>query len=541
VVNLKTEAGVRTFESLATAISDLVLEFGGALSGEHGDGYVRSPFMRKMFGPVLYEAFREIKKTFDPHGILNPGKIVDAPPLVSNLRYGPAYRSTAPQTWFDYSAWGGMSGAVEMCSGLGACRKTLDGTMCPSYMATKEEAHSTRGRANTLRLVMAGRLDESGLGDEGVREVLDLCLECRACKAECPVGVDVARFKSEFLADYWKRHGTPLRARALGNVRTLSALASRAPGLANALIGSGPVRALNARLLGLHPARALPRWASRTLESQWSGTTLNSVGQTPAFLFNDTFTNYFHPEIGLAARRVIEATGTSVGLAANVCCSRPLISQGLLKEARELAARNTKLLSSLIGTAKAAPYDSGRRAPLSGVPAIVFLEPSCLSALREDVPALLRGEEQQQALRVAERCVSFEEFLGQSEGRTLPLGSGPSRILLHGHCHQKSMGGLPPAKALLERITGTEVTDLDAGCCGMAGSFGYAREHFDVSRQIGERRLLPAARALKADEVLVAAGTSCRQQVSDFTGVRALHPAELLATLLTKPLRTQED
>src|SRR6185503_4069994 len=295
-INMKTEAGVKTFESLATAVSDLVLEFDGALSGEHGDGLVRSPFMRKMFGPVLYDAFREIKRTFDPHGILNPGKIVDAPPIASNLRYGPAYRSRAPQTWFDYSAWGGMSGAVEMCSGLGACRKTLDGTMCPSYMATKEEAHSTRGRANTLRLVMAGRLDESGLGDEGVREVLDLCLECRACKAECPVGVDVARFKSEFLADYWTRHGTPLRARALGHVHDLSVWASRMPGVANALIGSGAVRALNARLLGLHPDRPLPRWAPRTLQAQWSGTTQNSVGQVP-LLFNDTFTNYFHPEI----------------------------------------------------------------------------------------------------------------------------------------------------------------------------------------------------------------------------------------------------
>jgi FAD/FMN-containing dehydrogenase/Fe-S oxidoreductase len=559
VINMKTEAGVKTFESLATAVSDLVLEFGGALSGEHGDGLVRSPFMRKMFGPVLYDAFREIKRTFDPHGILNPGKIVDAPPIASNLRYGPAYRSRAPQTWFDYSAWGGMSGAVEMCSGLGACRKTLDGTMCPSYMATKEEAHSTRGRANTLRLVMAGRLDESGLGDEGVREVLDLCLECRACKAECPVGVDVARFKSEFLADYWTRHGTPLRARALGHVHDLSVWASRMPGVANALINSTLGRALNARLLGMHPDRALPRWAARTLRARWPDrTNQTSVGQVPpeiqaikggpvrtAWLFNDTFTNYFHPEIGLAARRVIEATGASVGLAANVCCGRPLISQGLLKEARELASRNTQYLSSLVGgtaeaapyetkrRAEAAPYETERRAPLSGVPAmLVFLEPSCLSAIREDVPALLRGEEQQQALRVAERCVSFEEFIVRPEGRPLPITNGPSRILLHGHCHQKSMGGLPAAKALLERIPGTQVTDLDAGCCGMAGSFGYAREHFDVSRQIGERRLLPAARALKADEVLVAAGTSCRQQVSDFTGVRALHPAELLASLL---------
>ena len=367
---------------------------------------VRSPFMRKMFGPVLYDAFREIKRTFDPHGILNPGKIVDAPPLTSNLRYGPAYRSRAPQTWFDYSAWGGMSGAVEMCSGLGACRKTLDGTMCPSYMATREEAHSTRGRANTLRLVMAGRLDESGLGDEGVREVLDLCLECRACKAECPVGVDVARFKSEFLADYWKRHGTPLRARALGHVHDLSVWASRMPGVANALIGSGPVRALNARLLGLHPDRALPRWASRTLagtvvrqRTQWLP--LKAELQATVVLFNDTFTNYFHPEIGLAARRRAAGDGRV----------RWPGGERLLRPAADLAGAAER--GARAGRAEHAVSAASLARRPDRPPTLVFLEPSCLSAMREDVPALLRGEEQQQALRVAERCVSFEEFLEQ--------------------------------------------------------------------------------------------------------------------------------
>ncbi|MBL8219736.1 MAG: FAD-binding oxidoreductase, partial [Bryobacterales bacterium] len=213
VVNMKTEAGVRKFEAIANEVADLVLEFGGALSAEHGDGYVRSPFLKKMFGPVLYEAFRTIKKTFDPKGLLNPGKIVDSPALTENLRFGAGYKTANPKTYFDYSEYGGMGGAVEMCSGVGACRKKLDGTMCPSYMATRDEMHTTRGRANVLRMAMAGRLGEAGLGDEGVKQVLDLCLECRACKAECPVGVDVARFKSEFLADYYSRHGVPLRAK----------------------------------------------------------------------------------------------------------------------------------------------------------------------------------------------------------------------------------------------------------------------------------------------------------------------------------------
>jgi FAD/FMN-containing dehydrogenase/Fe-S oxidoreductase len=518
VVNLKTEAGVRTFEAIANDIADLVLEFGGALSGEHGDGLVRSPFMRRMFGPVLYEAFREIKRTFDPHGILNPGKIVDAPPLASNLRYGPAYQPRRPSTYFDYSAWGGMNGAVEMCSGLGACRKTLDGTMCPSYMATREEAHSTRGRANVLRLVMAGRLPESGLGDEGVREVLDLCLECRACKAECPVGVDVGRFKSEFLADYWTRHGTPLRARVLGNVRTMSAVASRVPRIANAVARSSLARTINERVLGIDRRRPLPQWATRTLEAMWTGA---RAGEATAdvLLFNDTFTNYYHPDIGIAAAEVMQAFGAAPALGPHVCCGRPLISQGLLNEATALAAETTRQLHPHIA--------SGRR--------IVFLEPSCLSAVREDLPALLRGDDQRRAREVAEACVLFEEFVeGRVDAHSLaPFRERRGRIFLHGHCHQKSLGALAPARTLLARIPGADVIDLDAGCCGMAGSFGYAREHFDVSRQIGERRLLPAARALQSGDVLVASGTSCRQQVRDFTGVRALHAAELLASLLT--------
>jgi FAD/FMN-containing dehydrogenase/Fe-S oxidoreductase len=521
VVNLKTAEGVRKFESIATEVADLVLEFGGALSGEHGDGLVRSPFMRQMFGPTLYEAFREIKRTFDPHGILNPGKIVDPPPLTANLRYGAGYVSASPATFFDYSEWqGSLSGAVGMCSGLGVCRKTLEGTMCPSYMATRDEAHSTRGRANVLRLTMAGRLGEAGLGDESVRQVLDLCLECRACRVECPVGVDVSRFKSEFLADYWRRHGTPVRARLLGHVHEVSRWASRLAPFVNPWLGLPIVRRLNEQLFGIDRRRPLPRWAGRTLASSWK--TRPRVGEAPSvLLFCDTFTNYYHPGIGLAAADVLEAAGLAVDLAPNACCSRPLISQGLLAEARERALENTRRLHPAVA--------AGRT--------VVFLEPSCLSALREDVPALLSGDDQRRARQVADACVLFEELVertidvGQAR---LPLGSGPSHILLHGHCHQKSMGLLAPAKALLSRIPGATVTDLDAGCCGMAGSFGYAREHFDVSRAIGERRLLPAARALPPDGVLVASGVSCRQQVNDFAGVRALHPAELLRHLVAR-------
>jgi FAD/FMN-containing dehydrogenase/Fe-S oxidoreductase len=511
VVNLKTSDGVATFEAIAHDVADLVLEFGGALSGEHGDGLVRGAFMRKMFGDRLYEAFRTIKQTFDPHGIFNPGKIVDSPPMTENLRFGAGYVTPVPATFFDYSDYGGMGGAVEMCSGLGACRKTLDGTMCPSYMATKEEAHSTRGRANVLRLAMTGRLGEAGLGDEGVYEALDLCLECRACKAECPVGVDMARFKSEFLADYWSRHGTPLSTRLLGRAGALAPWGSRLAPVSNWLMNSAPGRWLNERVAGIDSRRRLPEYARRTLRARVTG----PAGALDAVLFADTFTDHYDPEIGEAAIDVLQAAGVRAGLVPHGCCGRPQISKGLLGEARALAARNADAL-----------YDHAA----AGRP-IVFCEPSCLSAVREDAPSLLRGAARERAQTVARASVLFEEFLAPIADR-LPLGRGPEQILFHGHCHQKSMGATPPARALLAKIPGANVVDLDAGCCGMAGSFGYAREHYDVSRAIGERKLFPAVRARQPGAAVVAAGTSCRHQVAEFTGARPVHPATLLRSLL---------
>jgi len=532
VVNLKTAEGVARFEAIANDVADLVLEFGGALSGEHGDGMVRGAFTEKMFGPVLYDAFRTVKRAFDQHGVFNPGKIVDTPPLTANLRYGAAYHTADPPTWFDYGEYGGMGRAVEMCSGLGVCRKTLDGTMCPSYMATREEKHSTRGRANTLRLTLAGRLDEAGLGDEGVYDVLDLCLECRACKAECPVGVDVARFKSEFLADYWRRHGTPLHARAMAHIHRLSVLASPFAPLVNAVAGSAPGRWITEQLLGIDRRRTPPPFVRDTFRRQFARRPITNSPVTPIpnpqspppVLFVDTFTNFNHPHIGVAAVDVLGAAGVQVRLLQHGCCGRPMISKGLLDDARGAASANADALFA---------------AATRGEP-IVFLEPSCLSAVKEDAPALLRGEAQRKARVVAGACLLFEDYLEQqwkAGHAALDLKGGPARVLLHGHCHQKAMGVLPPARALLSRIPGATVIDLDAGCCGMAGSFGYAREHYDVSRAIGERKLLPAARAMTADTVLVAPGTSCREQVRHFTGARALHPAELLRSSLPRASR----
>jgi FAD/FMN-containing dehydrogenase/Fe-S oxidoreductase len=512
VINMKTAEGIAKFESIANAVAGLVLEYGGALSGEHGDGLVRSPFMERMFGPTLYQAFRELKQTFDPENLLNPGKIVDAPPIASNLRYGAGYKTPQPFTYFDYSDYGGMAGAVEMCSGVGACRKKLSGTMCPSYMATREESASTRGRANVLRLAMTGRLDEAGLGDEGVYQVLDLCLECRACKAECPVGVDVAKFKSEFLADYYTRHGVPARAKALGNVHRTAVWGSRFAGVANKLAASPAARWINEKLLDIDPRRTLPAWRADTFD-KWAARRQPAAGK-PVTVFNDTFTNHYDPEIGIAAVEILERAGCAVNVVRPGCCGRPLISQGLLSDARAHAARLIEALHPI----------ALRNEP------ILFCEPSCLSAVKDDAIGLLRGALQQKARDVSQVARLFDEYAAEL---TLPLRPASGKILVHGHCHQKSLGLLPSTMALLSKIPDVKITDLDAGCCGMAGSFGYTTGHYDVSTAIAERRLLPAVRKMEPGDVLVAPGTSCRHQVAELAGAHALHPAVLIRSLLT--------
>jgi FAD/FMN-containing dehydrogenase/Fe-S oxidoreductase len=517
VVNLKTAEGLAQFEAIAHDVADLVLEFGGSLSGEHGDGLVRGAFNEKMFGSTLYEAFRSVKRTFDPQGIFNPGRIVDTPPITAHLRFGTTYRTPEPVTMFDFGADGGLGRAVEQCSGVGLCRKTRDGTMCPSYMATRDETDSTRGRANVLRLALSGQLGDAGLDDPAVDAALDLCLECRACKSECPTSVDMARIKSEVLSARWDRHGAPLGVRAFGHVRTIAHLSSRVASLANAVSRSRVGRAMNEALLGVDRRRTLPRWTSRPLSSRLAGV----VARSPirAVLFADTFTEYVDPEIGVAAFEVLDRAGIGATLVPHGCCGRPLISQGLLEEARAAGAAAVDAL-----------HASAERGE-----AIVFLEPSCLSAMREDVPALLRGRQKTRGELVAHQSVLFEAFLEAelAAGRaSLPLGRGPSTIALHPHCHQRSMGLATSAAALLRRIPGATVTDLDAGCCGMAGSFGYTTAHYDVSRTIGARKLVPAARGLAAGGVLVAAGTSCRHQVADLASVEAVHPAVLLRSLV---------
>jgi Fe-S oxidoreductase len=534
VVNLKEADGVAKFAHIAEEISDLVLEFGGALSGEHGDGLVRSPFQQKMYGPALYRAFCELKQTFDPTGLFNPGKIVEAPPLTANLRFGPHYQTRPIETAFDFSDFGGLSRAAEQCGGVGACRKKLTGTMCPSYMATRDENDSTRGRANVLRLAISGQLGPIGITDPALYPVLDLCLECKACKSECPTGVDLARMKSEFLHQYRLRHGAKARSRLLAHVDQLAIWGSRFAPVSNWLAASFPVRWLADVLLGLDRRRLPPAFARRTFLDWWAAESArfereHGAANRRVALFADTFTNFHEPAIPIATAQLAAAAGWSVSVPPRVCCGRPLISKGFLEEARLQAELTARALL---------PYAE------QGL-LIVFVEPGCYSAVRDDHPALLRGELQAIARRVAEACITFEEW---ASGADIPVChekisqtgmSAPQRILVHAHCHQKALVGTGPTLRLLGRIPDCEVVDLDAGCCGMAGSFGYEREHYDISQAVGERKLFPAVRAATTSttspSIVVAPGFSCRHQLQHFTDASPLHPAVLLHSLLSAP------
>jgi Fe-S oxidoreductase len=540
VINLKTSEGVLQFESIAAEVADLVLKYGGALSGEHGDGLVRSPFQEKMFGPELYGAFRELKRTFDPHNILNPGKIVDAPPLTASLRYGPEYVTPTVPTTFDFSADGGIVQAAELCAGVGACRKKREGTMCPSYQATKEEQHSTRGRANTLRLALTGQLELEGLTDPAVHEALDLCLECKACKSECPTNVDMARLKAEFLYQYYQKYGLPWRNWVFGHLAGLSAWGLTARRLSNAITGSRSGRWLLEKTLGIDRRRIPPRLAVWDKESlrRFMSYLPNSPADWPqsVLVFPDTFLRYYEPTVGMAACHLLFAAGhklrtgflegwdESLGpsdedLSGVACCGRTLISNGLLARAVRVAADNVETLY---------PWAS------RGQP-IVGCEPSCILTIQDDYPALLQGELRRKAEVVASVCQTFEEFLQSRLASGAMFRAGPRRILVQAHCHQRSLVGVQPLLRLLRRIPGAEVIDLDAGCCGMAGSFGYEKEHYEISRLVGEQRLFPAIRQADPDTVIVAPGFSCRMQIQHFTGRTAVHPAVLLRSLLREP------
>jgi Fe-S oxidoreductase/FAD/FMN-containing dehydrogenase len=515
VINLKTQRGLEQVEAMATEITDLVLEFGGTMSSEHGDGRARSPLLERLYGPAIVRAFRELKAAFDPDNRMNPGNIVDSPGVTRHLRYGPGYRTWEPPTRLDFSRHGGFAAAVEMCNGIGECRKTLEGTMCPSYMITRDEEHTTRGRANALRAVLSGRVPPSDFTGRRLYEVMDLCLECKACKAECPANVDMAKLKYEFLHHYHAANGLPLRNRVFGRIGRLSRWGSALAPVSNWVARSWPSRVLMERVLGIDRRRPLPPFARETFV-QWFDRRRPAAAapRGPVVLFQDTFTTYNYPEVGRAAVELLEAAGYGVQLASVKCCGRPLISKGMLGEAEAHARWNVGALAPRVAAGAA----------------VVGLEPSCLLTLRDEYAELCRTPE---ARAVAGSAFLLEEFLlrERARGLALPWRPGERRALLHGHCHQKALVGTAPTVAALG-WAGYAVAEVDSGCCGMAGSFGFEAEHYDLSVALGGRRLAPAVAAAPADTAVVAPGISCRQQIEHLTGRRARHPAEALRDAL---------
>jgi FAD/FMN-containing dehydrogenase/Fe-S oxidoreductase len=508
-MDTRESEGVRRMRRIGEEVADLVVELGGSISGEHGDGLSRSEFLEKMYGPEILHAFKEVKQLFDPENILNPGVIVNPARMDTQLRIGPGHKTLPLATGLDFSKQGNFAKAVELCNGSGFCRKKNGGTMCPSYMVTLDEHDTTRARANLLRNVLDGTLPSDELTGEGMKEVMDLCVGCKACKTECPSQVDVASMKTEVLYQMGKKHGFSVRQKAAGHIRKQLALAALVPGLYNAAANTKLARRA-AALAGIDPRRPLPNVAQKTFSKRFPSLP-QGEGPREVALFDDTWNEYQRPEVGEGAVRVLAAAGVRVHLPEVVCCGRPMLSEGLVDAARKNARRNLDLLSPLIER---------------GIP-LVGLEPSCILTMRDDYEMLLPNDERVASLAEATRL--FEEALLELDTKQLPLQEGPP-VLLHGHCHQKALVGTGPTEKVLGLAADVEV--IDSGCCGMAGLFGYEKGHYEVSMKMAERRLLPAVRE-SGERVVVAPGTSCREQIHAGSGRRALHPAEYLAQRLS--------
>jgi Fe-S oxidoreductase len=515
ILNLKDHQDIEFYKKISRQAFEWVKAYGGSWSSEHGDGLVRSPYVSDYYGPKIYAAFREVKQLFDPSGLMNPGKILDASPMDQNLRYGPAYQAQPLSTLYKYRQDGSFSAAVEMCTGVGDCRKVQEGTMCPSYRATRDEEHSTRGRANALRLAMSGQFGPEGFASERVREVLDLCLSCKGCKSECPSNVDLAKLKSEFLQHYHHRHGLSLRERMIASSADMAPVFS---GLLAPVVNKIQETSLFRRLLdswtGFDHRRIMPRYATRPFHKEFAKRVKTGLSNGKrVVLFDDTYLNYYEPHVGHAAVDLLESCGYSVTLARAGCCQRPRISHGLLKEAKREGERTLRALDVYI------------RQGLQ----VVVCEPSCCSALTDDLPDLIEDEEL--AKRIMENVMMIDVFLEREieAGRVKnAFTSSEKSLLIHGHCHQKALYGTSAMMSILSRVGGLSVTEVDAGCCGMAGSFGYEKEHYDLSMKIGEDRLVPAIKARPEGTTVVACGFSCRHQIADAAGVKARHWVEVV-------------
>ncbi|MFC1936369.1 anaerobic glycerol-3-phosphate dehydrogenase subunit C [Chloroflexota bacterium] len=515
LVNLKTGSGINQMRQIAEKSLELVVLYSGTTSGEHGDGIVRAEFLETLYGADLVNAFQEVKISFDPDNLMNPGKVIDPPKMDDDnlLRYGVKYETplAIEPPIFQYREQVSFGQAIEMCNGAGVCRKLTSGVMCPSFRGTRDETHSTRGRANALRVAMMGFLGDGGMASRELYDVLDLCLSCQACRSECPSSVDVAKLKAEFLNNYYKDHGVPFKANVFGRIAEINRLGYPWRRLVN--LGLENKSKLLSTLLGIEPSRELPKFSTQTFSSWYRNKNKGSQQDRRVVFFHDTFMEYNYPEIGKAAIGVLEQVGFEVILLENKkCCGRPAISKGLLGEARRLAEHNIKLL---------VPYAK------QGIP-IIGCEPSCLTTLAHEYPDLVPNEDAQ---IVSEMTMLIEDILVSSieAGKfSLQFDQRDRRVLYHGHCHQKAEFGTGATVKLLQSIPGCKVEEIDAGCCGMAGSFGYEREHYQLSIKLAEEKLAPAIRSADQDVIVCASGTSCREQIKHVTGRVALHPIEVL-------------
>ena len=520
IINLKTKEGHQQFRHIAEEIARLVKKYKGSLSGEHGDGRLRGEFIPWMVGEENYQLMRELKSWWDPKGIFNPNKIVDTPPMDTFLRYEAGQQTPEFKTAFRYKDQDVLQHA-EQCNGSGDCRKTpiSGGTMCPSFMATRNEKETTRARANILREFLTRSEQPNRFAHEEIKEVMDLCLACKGCKAECPSNVDVAKLKMEFLYQYQKEKGLPVRSWLVGNFAKLSTIASYVPFLYNFVMGTPAIRRISNAIVGFHPDRTMPLLAKQTLWS-WLNSRTSPVQEKSVYLFVDEFTNFNDAEIGRTTVLLLERLGYEVKTIPHPISGRAYLSKGMLDEARVLAMQNIRLWSSLIS----------ENTPLVGI------EPSAILTFRDEYPDLVSDEWVEKAQELAKHTLLLEEFIAREADAkriTSSAFSSEKKLMkLHGHCQQKAISSLVAAKKALSLPENFEVQLIPSGCCGMAGSFGYEKEHYDLSMQIGELVLFPAVRSQPDEVDIVASGTSCRHQIHDGTKRHAMHAAEILYAAL---------
>lgn len=528
VLDLKSPADVVLFHTIALETAKLVKKYRGSLSGEHGDGRLRGEFIPLMIGGHNYRLLKEIKNTWDPNDIFNPGKIIDTPSMKSGLRYVPGKKTREVKTIFDFSEDRGMMRAVEKCNGSGDCRKSeiIGGTMCPSYMATRNEKDTTRARANTLREFLTHSPKKNPFDHKEIYNVMDLCLSCKGCKSECPSSVDIAKYKAEFLQHYHDENGIPMRTRAIANISTLNHLGMLVPGLTNFLFKNRFFSGLMKSTLGFAPKRSIPLLYKYTL-SRWlrqNRGKLTNADQKKGevYLFVDEFTEYNDTEIGIKAVELLSRLGYHVKIARHKASGRTYLSKGFVRKAKRLANYNVEVFKDIVS----------EKTPLIGI------EPSGILSFRDEYPELVDKPLAEDARKLAKNALMFDEFFERemAAGRitSKDFTAESRRIKLHGHCHQKALASIAPTKTMLSLPDNFEVEEINSGCCGMAGSFGYEAEHYDVSMQVGELVLFPEVRKTPANVLIAAPGTSCRHQIKDGTGRDALHPIEIMFDALKK-------